>query len=157
MACFAARRTPHAARRSLPRGYRADAALERLLRVRAARGGDIGFVAPGERATATPTAPANQSSAGAIGRDARGAEGGAVASPWLEKSRTARADTAGTRSAGARRPLSRTLVDSCLDLAVVPGLCAGPFWNELFDSIRLRGGSFATLMQKKTRRQEPDG
>ena len=42
-----------------------------------------------------------------------------------------------------RRPLGRTLVDICLDLAVVPGFCAGPFWNELFDSIReeLENGS----------------
>ena len=53
-----------------------------------------------------------------------------------------------------RRPLGRTLVDICLDLAVVPGFCTGPFWNELFDSIRLRGGSIATLMQEKIRREK---
>jgi hypothetical protein len=53
-----------------------------------------------------------------------------------------------------RRPLGRTLVDICLDLAVVPGFCAGPFWNTLFDSIDLLGGSVATLMQEKARRQE---
>jgi hypothetical protein len=53
-----------------------------------------------------------------------------------------------------RRPLGRTLVDICLDLAVVPGFCTGPFWNELFDSIRLHGGSIATLMQAKVRRHE---
>ena len=53
-----------------------------------------------------------------------------------------------------RRPPGRTLVDICLDLAVVPGFCAGPFWNELFDGIRLHGGSLATLMEEKTRRQE---
>ena len=53
-----------------------------------------------------------------------------------------------------RRPIGRTLVDICLDLAVVPGFCTGPFWNELFDSIRLRGGSVATLMQEKTRREK---
>jgi hypothetical protein len=53
-----------------------------------------------------------------------------------------------------RRPIGRTLVDICLDLAVVPGFCTGPFWNTLFDSIRLRGGSIATLMREKTRREE---
>ena len=53
-----------------------------------------------------------------------------------------------------RRALGRTLVDICLDLAVVPGFCTGAFWNELFDSIRLRGGSIATLMREKTRREE---
>jgi len=36
----------------------------------------------------------------------------------------------------------------------VPGFCTGPFWNTLFDSIRLRGGSIATLMREKTRREE---
>jgi hypothetical protein len=53
-----------------------------------------------------------------------------------------------------RRSFGRTLVDICLDLAVVPGFCSGPFWNELFDSIRLHGGSIGTLMQEKMRRQE---
>jgi len=53
-----------------------------------------------------------------------------------------------------RRPIGRTLVDICLDLAVVPGFCTGPFWNVLFDCIRLRGGSVATLMRERTRREE---
>jgi hypothetical protein len=53
-----------------------------------------------------------------------------------------------------RRALGRTLVDICLDLAVVPGFCTGPLWNELFDSIRLRGGSIAVLMLEKARREE---
>jgi hypothetical protein len=53
-----------------------------------------------------------------------------------------------------RRPLGRTLVEICLDLAVVPGFCTGAFWNELFDSIRLHGGSVATLMLEKVRREE---
>ena len=53
-----------------------------------------------------------------------------------------------------RRPHRRTLVEICLDLAVVPGFCTGPFWNELFDSIRLRGGSIAALMLEKARREE---
>jgi hypothetical protein len=52
-----------------------------------------------------------------------------------------------------RRPLGRTLVEICLDLAVVPGFCTGAFWNTLFDAIRLHGGSVATLMQEKTRRE----
>ena len=52
-----------------------------------------------------------------------------------------------------RRPLGRTLVEICLDMAVVPGFCTGAFWNELFDGIRLCGGSVATLMQEKVRRE----
>ena len=53
-----------------------------------------------------------------------------------------------------RRSLGRTLVDICLDLAVVPGFCTGPFWSDLFDSIRVGGGSIATLMQEKVRREK---
>ena len=53
-----------------------------------------------------------------------------------------------------RRPLGRTIVDICLDLAVMPGFCTGQFWNTLFDSIRLHGGSVAVLMLEKVRREE---
>ena len=53
-----------------------------------------------------------------------------------------------------RRPLGRTLVEICLDLAVMPGFCTGEFWNVLFDSIRLYGGSVGTLMQEKVRREK---
>ena len=53
-----------------------------------------------------------------------------------------------------RRPLGRTIVDICLDLAVMPGFCTGQFWNKLFDSIRLHGGSVAVLMLEKVRREE---
>ena len=53
-----------------------------------------------------------------------------------------------------RRPLGRTLVDICLDLAVVPGFCASPFLNELLDAIRLRGGSIGVLMVEKMHREQ---
>ncbi len=53
-----------------------------------------------------------------------------------------------------RRPLGRTLVDICLDLAVVPGFCSSPFLNELLDAIRLRGGSIGVLMVEKMHREQ---
>jgi hypothetical protein len=53
-----------------------------------------------------------------------------------------------------RRPIGRTLVDICLDLVVVPGFCTGPFWNALFDSIRLHGGSIPVLMLTKASREQ---
>ena len=53
-----------------------------------------------------------------------------------------------------RRPLGRTIVDICLDLAVVPGFCTGAFWNELFDAITCFGGSVVTLMQRRSRREQ---
>ena len=51
-----------------------------------------------------------------------------------------------------RRPLGRTIVDICLDLAVVPGFCTGAFWNQLFEIMHCLGGSVATLMREKSRR-----
>jgi hypothetical protein len=56
-----------------------------------------------------------------------------------------------------RRPLGRTIVDICLDLAVVPGLCTGAFWNELFDLACCHGGSIARLVQERCRREQAFG
>jgi len=53
-----------------------------------------------------------------------------------------------------RRPLGRTIVDICLDLAVVPGFCTGTFWNELFDIMQCHGGSVANLMRERFRREQ---
>ena len=53
-----------------------------------------------------------------------------------------------------RRPIGRTIVDICLDCGVVPGLCAGPFWNLLFDIMRHFGGSLVGMMRERERRQE---
>ena len=164
-ACFGTGRL-YAILAHLQRGILRATALERVLLARAARGRDIGFAAPRERATATatrprqpirrPTPPAGRSASRATGRGARRAEAAARPSrpagwndpelfmPTLEE----------LEAQVRRRPLGRTLVDICLDLAVVPGFCTGPFWNELFDSIRLHGGSVATLMQEKVRREE---
>jgi hypothetical protein len=59
------------------------------------------------------------------------------------------------------RPIGRSILDICLDLAVVPGFCHGQFWNELFDITNYFGGSVDRLMRQKARRQhafcqEPD-
>jgi hypothetical protein len=53
-----------------------------------------------------------------------------------------------------RRPLGRTILDICLDLAVVPAHCHGAFWNELYEIIDAFGASIAPLMREKTRRRE---
>jgi hypothetical protein len=53
-----------------------------------------------------------------------------------------------------RRPLGRTIVDICLDLAVVPGFCTGAFWNELFDVMQCYGGSVSTMMRERFRREQ---
>ncbi len=141
----------------LQRGLLRATALEHVLLARAARGRDIDFAAPRERAIAAPAATAVPSAGSPAGQPA---EAHAVRKPrrsrpagWNDPELfmpTLEELVAQVR----RRPLGRTLVEICLDLAVVPGFCTGAFWNELFDSIRLHGGSVATLMQEKLRREE---
>ena len=161
----------------LQRGLLRAAALERVLLERAARGRDIGCVAPSERATATAYQVAAPADLPAGGTDQPAdPPGGPAELPDVEQPAAAQvARTAATRRSRPagwndpelfmptleeleaqvrRRPLGRTLVEICLDLAVVPGFCTGAFWNELFDSIRLHGGSVATLMLEKVRREE---
>jgi hypothetical protein len=53
-----------------------------------------------------------------------------------------------------RRSVGRTVLDICLDLAVVPGFCTGEFWNDLFDVLHHFGGSVHRLMVKKSRREQ---
>ena len=142
----------------LQRGILRATALERVLLARAARGRDIGFAPPGERAAATPAAPADPPAE-------QSAETHVPRKPVTRRSRPAgwndpelyMPTLEELEAQVRRRPLGRTLVDICLDLAVVPGFCTGPFWNELFDSIRLRGGSIATLMQEKVHREKAFG
>jgi hypothetical protein len=139
----------------LQRGILRAAALERVLLARAARGRDIEFVAPREPAAQTSAAP----KAAPAGQPAEAASAEKAAArpsrpagwnnpelfmPTLEE----------LEAQVRRRVLGRTLVDICLDLAVVPGFCTGPFWNELFESIRFFGGNVGALMQEKTRREK---
>ena len=166
-ACFGTGRL-YAILAHLQRGILRATALERVLLARAARGRDIGFVAPRERATTTCRDPPSRQPSRSAGRAASRAAGGATGRGARRTQSAARP----SRPAGwndpelfmptleeleaqvRRRPLGRTLVEICLDLAVVPGFCTGAFWNELFDSIRLHGGSVAALMQEKVRREK---
>ena len=54
-----------------------------------------------------------------------------------------------------RRPPGRTILDICLDLAVVPGFCTSAFWNKLFDAMHCFGGSVAALMRRNPAASEP--
>ena len=185
-ACFGTGRL-HTIMAHLERGLLRAMALERVLLARAARGRDIEFTAPRKRAAASPAAtadaltdPANAHAASAdpcaastdpraTPADPLAAQASAAASP------ARRATSRPSRPPGwndpelfmptleeleaqvRRRPFGQTLVEICLDLAVVPGFCTGPFWNELFDGIRLHGGSVAVLMQEKMRRHQAFG
>ncbi len=139
----------------LQRGILRATALERVLLARAARGRDLTDVEPRVRANKAPAAPADppagQPPDSPIARKAttrpsrpRGWNDPELFMPTLQE----------LEAQVRRRPLGRTLVDICLDLSVVPGFCTGQFWNELFEGIRCHGGSLATLMQEKARRQE---
>jgi hypothetical protein len=146
----------------LQRGILRATALENVLLARAARGRDIGLAAPRVIATAapavTPAAPSVEQPAApaalsvealVVRKDRRpsrpvGWDDPELFMPTLEE----------FEAEVRRRPYGVTLVAICLDLAVVPGFCTGEFWNELFDSIRLRGGSIAVLMLEKMRREE---
>jgi hypothetical protein len=140
----------------LQRGILRAMALERVLLARAARGRDIRFTEPrGAQTRATPAAPGAPPAApqpeaqverNPPARPSRppGSNDPELFMPTLEE----------LEAQVRRRPLGRTIVEICLDLAVVPGFCTGTFWNEVFDSIRLYGGSLDTLRQERTRREK---
>ncbi|HTI79298.1 MAG TPA: hypothetical protein VL614_02485, partial [Acetobacteraceae bacterium] len=133
----------------LHRGILRAFALERVLLARAATGRDIDFV---ERRIHTPDEqpeqpaappPAARKSAPRPSRPT-GWDNPELFMPTLQDlERLAR-----------RRPIGRTILDICLDLAVVPGFCHGQFWNELFDIMNYFGGSVDRLMRQKARRQQ---
>jgi hypothetical protein len=139
----------------LHRGILRAAALERVLLARAARGRDIRLAASRNRAANRPPVPADaagQQTAPPTPRHVAPAPSLSLGpdhpanfhTPTLEQ----------LEAQVRRRPLGRTIVDICLDLAVVPGLCTGTFWNELFDLARCHGGSIARLMQERCRREQ---
>jgi type IV secretory pathway VirB10-like protein len=175
-ACFGTSRV-YAILAHLQRGLLRATALENVLLARAAQGRDIRFTAPRKPATATLAAPADAPAADQPAETPAEAPVEQPAAP-VEQPADPPAEAPIARKASPsrphgwndpelfmptleeleaqvrRRPLGRTLVDICLDLAVVPGFCTGPFWNTLFDSIDLLGGNVGTLMQEKARRQE---
>jgi hypothetical protein len=139
----------------IQRGILRAAALERVLLARAAAGRDLAFPKPRIRTVDRPPAPTD-----AADRDpAPPAPRPAAPRPaWrLPPDHPANFHTPTLEELEAqarRRPLGRTIVDICLDLGVVPGLCTGAFWNELFDLIRCHGGSVATLVLERWRREQ---
>ncbi len=53
-----------------------------------------------------------------------------------------------------RRSLGRTFVEICCDLAVVPAFCIPAFWSDMFQLIHYFGGSVASMMREKARREQ---
>jgi hypothetical protein len=133
----------------LRRGILRAVALERVLLARAARRRDIAFARcrfrtrgtqPAAVGAAADRQPAKRKPAPCPPRRALAD----FHTPTLEElERQVR-----------RRPLGRTIADICLDLAVVPGFCTGPFWNELFDAIHWHGGSLGTMLRERYHREQ---
>jgi len=142
----------------LNRGLLRAAALERFLLARAATGRDIAIIephtltdfvdTPDPQPAAPPIDPPQPAAAAAVP--------GAPAAPRPARAATSNAPGLLTPQDLDRevrsQPVGRTLLDICLDLAVVPGLCHSAFWNELFELITYFGASVAPLMLEKARR-----
>ena len=90
----------------LQRGILRATALQNVLLARAARGRDIRFAAPRERAAAAPAAPTDPPAGQTADRRCRAEGNGAAVPPErLERSRTVHADIGGTRKASAPAPV----------------------------------------------------
>ena len=135
----------------LHRGLLRAAALERVLLARAASGRDIEFAGARIRTRDGQPAPADQAATPAT-RDALPRSARRMS--WDDLAQFDTPTQQQVERQVRRRPLGRTIVDICLDLAVVPGLCTGPFWNELFETMQWYGGSVAALMRERCRREE---
>ncbi len=147
----------------LQRGILRAMALERYLLSRAAKGREIGFVYARER---TPAKPAAEPSEGENGAESARKVPGGRAEPGEPgddermPKRPAfdpddlRIPTPEELDAEVRRrPLGRTILSICMDLAVIPSFCTGPFWNQISDSLMNYGGSFTTLFKIRQYRE----
>ena len=133
----------------LQRGILRAAALQRVLLARAARGRDIAFSRRRIRTRATQPAPA-----GAVANRQPRARKSAPRPPRRALADVHTPTLQELERQVRRRPIGRTIADICLDLAVVPGLCTGPFWNALFEAMQSYGGSLGTMLGERYRREQ---
>ncbi len=137
----------------LHRGILRALALQHVLLARAASGHDIPLAAARIRARTARPAPADQA-AGQPPAAPKPARPPNRSSPWDDLPDFHTPTLAQLEAQVRRRPVGRTIVDICLDLAVVPGFCTGPLWNELFDAVRCYGGSIDALMRERCKRED---
>jgi hypothetical protein len=137
----------------LNRGILRAAALERYLRARAATDRDINIVIRRVRTEEPPPAPADSKAEPPADQPAKPKAkprpslplGWNDAEPFMPSPEELDLQI-------RRRTVGRTIGDICLDLAVMPGLCTGAFWNHLFELMHYFGGSVVNVMREKTRR-----
>jgi hypothetical protein len=142
-------------RAHLNRGILRAAALERFLLTRAATGRDIDIVTRRPRTAETPPAPADAQAEPPVDQPAkpkpaprpspaRGHDDPELFMPTPEElDRQVR-----------RRAVGRTIAEICSDLAVVPAFCTPAFWSDMFQVMHYFGGSVATVMREKSRREQ---
>ena len=145
----------------LQRGLLRAMALERYLLARAEKGRELAFVYARERAPAKPPVeppnaePASGEAASEVpgGRAEPGDDERVPKRPAFDPD-DLRIPTAEELDAEVRRrPLGRTILAICMDLAVIPSFCTGPFWNQISDSLMNYGGSFTTLFKIRQYRE----
>jgi len=144
----------------LQRGILRAMALERYLLARAAKGREIGFVYykdPRERMPAKPAAepPKGEPTSGepAAGRAKPNPEEKAPRRPAFDPDDLRIPTPEELDAEVRRRPFGRTILAICMDLAVIPGFCTGPFWNQISDTLMNYGGSFTTLFKIREHRE----
>jgi len=149
----------------LQRGILRAMALQRYLLSRAAKGIEIGFVYQRERKPARPPVepPEGDPASGEAASEAPGgrAEPGPEPGDDERAPRRPAFDPDDLRiptpeeldAEVRRRPLGRTILAICMDLAVIPSFCTGAFWNQISDTLMNYGGSFTTLFKIRQYRE----
>ena len=139
----------------LNRGLLRAIALERVLLARAATGQDFDCVERRAHAPETQPVPAESQAEQPVAEPTAHTRGRQKSRPagWNDPELFMPTLEELERQI-RRRPIGRTILDICLDLALVPGFCTGDFWNEVFDIMHAFGGSVGKLMQQKTERRE---
>jgi len=143
----------------LQRGILRAMALERYLLSRAAKGREMGFVYykdPRDRAPAKPSKGANDAeSAGKVpgGRAKPGDDDRTPKRPAFDPDDLRIPGPEELDAEVRRRPVGRTILSICMDLAVIPSFCTGPFWNQISDTLMNYGGSFTTLFKTRRHRE----
>jgi len=145
----------------LQRGILRAMALERYLLARAEKGREIGYVYARERRPAKPAAEPSDgepdsgepASKGAGDRDDPGDDEKAPGRPAFDPDDLRIPTPEELDAEVRRRPLGRTILSICMDLAVIPSFCTGSFWNQISDTLMYYGGSFPTLFKIRQYRE----
>jgi hypothetical protein len=127
----------------IQRGLMRAAALEAMLMQRAQHGRDVVFAEP-PAPKATPATPPAKAAHSPSPRKT-------VQPPLTFANMPSMAQI---EDQVRRSPVGRTIAAICLDLAIAPSLCTGPFWNRLFDAMVFFKGNLSAVICEFARRVE---